>query len=732
MNFIEIENQHYILATSSFADKRTMVLKQGDTFAIFDYHGDIHQVGTGKQGIFHHGTRHLSKMELSVNGQRPLLLSSSPREDNQMLIIDLTNQDLPLENEEMILRGTIYIRRSKFLWQSTYHEKIRLVNFGLTPVGFNLEIECDADFSDIFEVRGSVRPHRGKKKAPVTTKDQVIFSYEGLDDVLRKTKIHFRPEPDSFRYNTAVYDIYLLPRQELELEIGITYSQNVDEPLQPDFMHARDAMNGYMERTSRYCADISTSNDQFNDWINRSKSDLITMTTQTPYGLYPYAGVPWYSTPFGRDGIITAMECLWVEPELAKGVLNYLAHTQAQEANDFQDAEPGKILHETRGGEMAALGEIPFRLYYGTIDATPLFISLAGLYLERTNDVNTIARIWPNIKKALHWIDVYGDLDGDGFVEYQTKSSKGLTNQGWKDSQDAVFYEDGRLAEDPIALCEVQGYVYDAKIRASQIAKVLGHHEIASRLQVEAARLKENFNRKFWSESKQAYVIALDGNKNQCNVLSSNAGHCLFSGIATPERAAIIARKLLDETMFSGWGIRTISTKEARYNPMSYHNGSVWPHDNAIIACGFSKYNLMHEVAQIVSATFDTTAYMEGQRLPELFCGFEREKGKAPTSYPVACSPQAWSVGAIFLLIQAFLGMQINAAAKTITFCHPVLPDFLKDITITNLRLNDKILIIQIRRSKDGIDATLLSPDKDVTLKVFNKGVIEPAEVEVH
>lgn len=727
MNFIEVENRHYILATSSFADQRTMVLKQGDTFAIFDLHGDIHQVGTSKQGIFHHGTRHLSRMELNVNGQSPLLLTANPREDNQMLMIDLTNHDMPSESEDMVLRGTVYIHRSKFLWQSACYEKIQLVNYGLTSVAFNLEIICDADFADIFEIRGSVRMHKGKKLDPVITSESMTFSYEGLDHVLRRTSVHFTPAPEAINHNTAVYEIYLLPKQELELEIGISYSQNSDIAI-PDFAHARDTMNTYMERTSRYCADILTSNEQFNEWVNRSKSDLITMSSQTPHGLYPYAGVPWYSTPFGRDGIITATECLWAEPELARGVLNYLAYTQAQDFNDFQDAEPGKILHETRGGEMAALDEIPFRLYYGTIDATPLFISLAGAYLERTNDLTTIARIWPNIKKALHWIDAYGDVDGDGFVEYKTKSSKGLINQGWKDSEDAVFYEDGRLAEDPIALCEVQGYVYDARIKAAQIARVLGHDEIAARLELEAVRLKENFNRKFWSESKQTYVIALDGNKNQCNVRSSNAGHCLFSGIATPERAAIMAKNLLDETMFSGWGIRTISTREARYNPMSYHNGSVWPHDNAMIALGFSRYNLMNETAQVMAATFDTTEHMEARRLPELFCGFEREKGKAPTSYPVACSPQAWSVGAIFMMIQACLGMRISAANKTITFCHPVLPPFLNDITITNLRMGDKQLILQIRRGKEGIEAALLNPDKEITVKI-NKTVPEELEM---
>lgn len=726
MHFIEVENKYYILATSSLADQRTMVLKEGDTFALFDALGDIHQVGAGTQGIYHQGTRFLSRMELTINGNRPLLLSASPREDNQVLVIDLTNPNLT-GDEGDIKQDTIHIQRLKFLWQSKYHEKIKLLNFGLEPVKFILEIQFQADFYDIFEVRGIAREQRGKKFTPQRENGYVSYSYQGLDDVLRQTKIFFTPQPITFTHKTACYEIELVPKQKIEVEIEIAFIENNDEIPSLNFESARNVMNVYMERTRQYCADIFTSNDQFNDWINRSRSDLITMTTQTPYGLYPYAGVPWFSTPFGRDGIITALECLWIEPELAKGVLQYLAHTQAKDFNDFQDAEPGKIFHETRGGEMAATGEIPFKMYYGTIDATPLFISLAGAYLERTNDIALIRNIWPNIEQALYWIDHYGDVDGDGFLEYKTKSSKGLTNQGWKDSQDSVFYEDGRLAEDPIALCEVQGYVYDAKVRAAEIAKILGHDKKEHQLEQEAVQLKENFNNQFWSDSKQTYVLALDGKKRQCNVLSSNAGHCLFSGIATRDRARSVAGNLMSEKMFSGWGIRTISTEEARYNPMSYHNGSIWPHDNAMIAQGLSRYNLMNEVSQTMTGIFDTAFFMQGKRLPELFCGFNREKGKAPTLYPVACSPQAWAVGAVFMMLQACLGMKINAATNTITFCHPVLPAFVNEITITNLRLNDNLLILQIRRNTEGIEVVLLSPQTEVEIKIEDKSVLEPA-----
>ena len=727
MHLIEVENKYYILATSSLADQRTMVLKQGDTFGIFDWLGDVHQVGTGTQGIYHNGTRFLSRMELVINGNRPLLLSASPREDNQVLVVDLTNPNLPLDYQDALRPDTIHIQRLKFLWQSKYHEKLKLVNFGLETVRFEIEIHFQADYLDIFEIRGITREHRGKKFPVHQENGHMVFSYHGLDDVLRQTKIHFTPPPHSIDPKTARYQVELVPRHEMEIEFEIAFTEN-NEKIQPvHFEQARSAMNVYMERINQNCAGIVTSNDQFNDWINRSKSDLITMTTQTPYGLYPYAGVPWFSTAFGRDGIITALECLWIEPDLAKGVLQYLAHTQAKDFNDFQDAEPGKIFHETRGGEMANLKEIPFKMYYGTIDATPLFICLAGAYLERTNDVASIQNIWPQIKMALYWIDHYGDLDGDGFVEYKTKSSKGLTNQGWKDSQDSVFYEDGGLAQDPIALCEVQGYVYEAKVRAAEIAGILGHAEFQEQLQEEARRVKKNFNDLFWSESKQTYVLALDGKKKPCNVLSSNAGHCLFSGIATRERAKLTAEKMLDPKMFSGWGIRTIAVDEARYNPMSYHNGSVWPHDNAMIAQGFSRYGLMAEASQTLTGIFETALFMPGKRLPELFCGFPRTKSKAPTLYPVACSPQAWAVGAVFMMLQACLGLKINAARNTITFCNPTLPSFLNEITITNLRLNNKLIILQIRRNTEGLEALLLSPGTNVEIILENKAILEPA-----
>jgi glycogen debranching enzyme len=437
-------------------------------------------------------------------------------------------------------------------------------------------------------------------------------------------------------------------------------------------------------------ANLFTDNEQFNHWINRSKNDLLSLLVQTPYGLYPYAGVPWYNTVFGRDGAITALETLWVAPDVAKGVLMYQAARQATEVKPLQDAEPGKILHEVRTGEMAETGEIPFKLYYGSIDTTPLFIVLAGHYLKRTDDLVTIRAIWGNILRALEWIKTYGDMDGDGFVEYQRKAESGLANQGWKDSHDSISHANGELASFPIALCEVQGYVYDAKKQASYIAQRLGYTEMAEKLKQEAHELKERFNEVFWDDELGTYVLALDGDKQPCRVVSSNVGHLLFSGIATPERAIQTANVLMSDDMFTGWGIRTLSSKAARYNPMSYHNGSVWPHDTALIAYGFARYGLMEQSMRLMQGLFDASLFIELQRLPELFCGFPFRRGEAPTAYPVACSPQAWSVATVFLLLQACLRITFDGYNKKLTLYKPALPDYIKEIKISRLRFGEE------------------------------------------
>jgi glycogen debranching enzyme len=463
-----------------------------------------------------------------------------------------------------------------------------------------------------------------------------------------------------------------------------------------------------MRNSARGTASIETSNDIFNEVLCQAMADLNILLTETPQGRYPYAGIPWYSTTFGRDGLITAMQMLWVDPRIAEGVLRRLAFYQAKQTDPLADAEPGKILHEMRGGEMAALREVPFACYYGSVDSTALFVLLAGLYFERTGDIETLKQLWPAIEAGLKWIDGPGDPDRDGFVEYQRASEQGLANQGWKDSYDAIFHADGQLAEGYIALAEVQGYVFAGKRLAARSARALGKADVAKRLDAEAERLADQFEKAFWCEDLGTYALALDGKKKPCKVRSSNAGQLLFSGMVREDRARKVAADLLRPHFFTGWGIRTIAYGEARYNPMSYHDGSIWPHDNALITLGLARYGLKRSVGQVFKGLFDAATYMDLRRLPELFCGFRREKHRGPTLYPVACAPQAWASATPFTLLEAALGLEFDAVKGEIRLKNPYLPEFLDEVILRDLQLGASTVDLRVRRHGDDVSLEVL------------------------
>lgn len=711
--FLKVDDRYYISATSTYADDRVRVLNDADTFGVFDRWGDIQPFGQEVQGLYHEGTRFLSHFELQINGERPLLLSSTIKEENEILSVDLTNPDF-FEEGEKVHKGTLFIGRKKFIKHGSCYETIQFTNYDTKEHTLDLTLFASADFKDIFEIRGIERKRRGRVLESLTDEESnLILRYIGLDNIARATQIHLQTKPNRIADDQIYYQIKLLPQQTCEIAYSITMRVGNKTTQAITHQEAYEKITRNLAEAKENITTVFTSNEQFNHWINRSETDLISLLADTPHGKYPYAGVPWYNTAFGRDGILTAYETLWIGPSISKGVLQYLAKTQATVLDPARDAEPGKIFHETRGGEMVELNELPFKLYYGTIDATPLFIVLAGVYYRRTGDLKTIQDIWPNIQAALHWIDVYGDLDGDGFVEYHHKSENGLTNQGWKDSFDSVSHANGNLADPPIALCEVQGYVYDAKQKASYLARALGEPALAQQLAEQAQILKQKFNETFWDEELQTYVLALDGNKRPCRVKSSNAGHCLFSGIVDEDKAPKLARTLLSEEMFSGWGIRTLGTKEVRYNPMSYHNGSVWPHDVAIIGYGLAKYGFQQEANKLMTSLFDASLFIDLQRLPELYCGFERRKGEGPTAYPVACSPQAWSVASVFLFLKSCLGIDIDAVEKKVTFNNPELPPYLKNVLIDHLKLGNQNCVLELHRYRKDVSISIIDKPSD-------------------
>src|SRR5215831_9103697 len=479
---IQVHDQYYILATASKAAARTATLKQGDTFALFDESGDISALGGGEQGLYHEGTRYLSLFRLRLNGQRPLLLSARVKDDNELFGADLTNPDMPLAGNQVLARDLVHLFRARFLWDGTWHERLRLWNYSRAPVRISLTFDLDADFADIFEVRGTRRARRGERLEPVVDGKTLRIGYRGLDGETRWTALDWSEPPAASGPSMARFEYDLAPQTPSSLALAIRCERERRPIARLAFEAAESDALATLEHARGEYAIVESSSERFNIWVRRSAADLRMLVTETPHGEYPYAGVPWFSTPFGRDGIITALQTLWVNPRIARGVLEYLAATQADTVDEAKDAEPGKILHETRTGEMARLGEVPFRRYYGSVDATPLYVILAGAYFERTGDRDFLGHIWPHVTRALAWIEHYGDRDGDGFVEYARQSPKGLVQQGWKDSQDSVFHADGTLADPPIALCEVQAYVYDALRRAAAMAAALGEPATAESL----------------------------------------------------------------------------------------------------------------------------------------------------------------------------------------------------------------------------------------------------------
>lgn len=699
--------EYRIEAHASLIKRPPKVLKHGDAFAVLDCDGDCGKLPQTAEGVFFLDTRYLSRWELTFSQQPLLLLSSMVHDDNSALTVALTNPDC---DDGSFSRNVVEVSRTKFVWCHGCYERIGVRNFDLEPREIELGIAFDADFKDVFEVRGMDRARRGRVTKRKIDASSVVFDYLGLDHVARETRVEFDPVPTSLTLERASFRLSLEPRAATTIFAKVQFSERRDDVTvtTPEFVSAYREKRRETRAASVDIAAVTSSNDVFNDIMRRSTSDITMLLVKTGDGVYPHAGIPWYSTVFGRDGLITALLVLWVDPSIARGVLLHLAETQARAHDASRDAQPGKILHEKRHGEMARTGEVPFAGYYGTVDATPLFVVLAGLYFKRTGDLETITRIWPNIKAAMAWCDEFGDRDGDGFIEYFRETPDGLANQGWRDSHDSIFHENGRLAQGPIALVEVQAYVYEAKLQAAMLADCIGDHADAARWRKQATALKAHFNRAFWIEELGTYALALDGAKTACKIVASNAGHVLMTGIAPKAKAQRVANALLSSDVFSGWGIRTVSTSAPRYNPMSYHNGSVWPHDNALIALGLGRYGFKAHAMKIFEGLYRAQSYQPDRRLPELFCGFSRKRGRGPVSYPVSCSPQAWAAATPFALLSACVGLELDYGRRVVQFNDPALPQFLDEVRFTNLRLGEASIDVRLTRSKGDVELNVL------------------------
>jgi glycogen debranching enzyme len=675
-------------------------LKCDGQFLVADALGDV----TGDaDGLFQDDTRLLSRLRMTIGGVTPSLLSSGVSHDNVFFRANVTNRPLPQLGGSVTPEGVIHIERARFLWGGRLYERLTLTHYGDGEVLAPLRFRFGADFADIFEVRGLPRRARGRTLSPQIGSDCVTLAYVGLDDVSRTCVVAFSQRPDRLAEDSADFALTLARhgRLRLYLEIG---AERTAVPDCERFRSAAAQARVAMRRKRHRGAALQLPRGPFRTWVGKARADLALLTTELTTGPYPFAGIPWFSTPFGRDGIVTALQMLWIDASLARGVLGFLAQHQAQATAEADDATPGKIMHETRKGEMAVLGEVPFRHYYGGVDTTPLFVMLAGAYARRTGDLAFIDRLWPALEAAMAWIEGPGDSDRDGFVDYVRQSPTGLVNQGWKDSADSIFHADGTMAERPVALVEVQGYAYAARRAMAWLAERRRERERAREWRRRAKRLRAAVERRFWMPDLDFYAIALDGAGSPCRVRASNAGHLLYTGLPSPQRAARVIEQLSSAAFNDGWGLRTLAHDQPRFNPMSYHNGSVWPHDTALCAAGMAAYGHRRAAAELASALFGAALHF-GTRLPELYCGFGRRTGEPPVGYPVACLPQAWSAGAAFMLLQACLGITIEGVERVVRVDRPELPGELERIALRELAVGDACVDIAFERVGDRVTA---------------------------
>jgi len=674
-----------------------LAIKEDELFLYTDDEGLIPAADNSPLGLYFRDTRFLSRLEMTIGGRVPVLLAASAERD-YLSTAEFTNLEVRGPGGERIPQTTIHVRRTRLLSDRLY-ERLRVKNYHSEPVEVALDLTFDADFRDMFEVRGTRRRKRGTRLAPKHDGSSLTLAYYGLDEVLRKTIVRFEQAPVAVDAGTVTFRLALAPGERKVLR----FSLEVDEPGAPplkgrDFNERLGEVRRDYERWFAESTDIFTDNEQATAVLRRGQTDLRMLLMSTPYGRTYAAAVPWFVAPFGRDSTIACLETLMLDPRPAVDCLRLLTRLQGRTDSAFREEEPGKIMHELRQGELAALKSIPHTPYYGAVDATALYLLLVCEVVMWTGDLEFFELLRAPIEAALRWIDEAGDLDGDGFVEYRRRSRAGLVHQGWRDATDSLVHTDGSPVEGPVALAEVQAYVYYAKRRLANIFGHLGDVELSERLQAEAQGLKARFNEQFWMDDEGFVAAALDGDKRQVKSIVSTAGHCLWSRIVAEEHVGRVVQRLMAPDMNSGWGVRTMAKSSPGYSPMSYYNGSVWPFDNALIVNGLKKHGFTQEANRIVGATFDAAYRQQHWRLPEFFCGFTRQAAGRPVHYPMACTPDAPAAGSVFLMLQAVLGLWASAPENVLYVHNPQLPKWLGEVTLSNLKVGRSALSLRFRR----------------------------------
>ncbi len=670
-----------------------LVIREQGTFLLTDTSGNVPANNPSGFGLYHSDTRYLSVYDFSFAEARPVVLLSTAElgfSEEQVL----TNPAIASLEGRVLPRGSVEAWRQRVV-DHVLEETLRVTNYNVFPIDLDVVYAFDADFADIFEVRGAKRERRGELLPPRVDDGSITFAYQGLDQRRRETTITFSPAPSSVQDGVVTFRLHLDHGESVVVRTVI--ATNGDSRAQHGverFAGVSSQYQQWMERGTQ----VLTSNEFFNAALERSLSDLRMLWSGVGEHSYPAAGTPWYDTFFGRDSAIASMQTLAYKPEIARCCLKLLARWQGKKTDHWRDEEPGKILHEWRQNEMTATGELPFSPYYGSIDSTPLFLLLAGEYYAWSADLAFLRELEPSLRAALRWVDTFGDADGDSYVEYEARSAQGLLNQGWKDSPEGIINADGTPTKPPIALVEVQGYVYAAKKKLAPVFAALGDESMAQRLAREATQLKRRFNRDFWLEEERFFALALDGDKQQAAAITSNPGQALWAGIAQRRLAAPVVKVLMRNDMFSGWGIRTLSARSSRFSPLGYHLGAVWPHDNSIIAFGFKKYGFEDEANEVATALFDAARSFAYYRLPELYAGSARSTHYTPVPYPVACRPQAWAAGSFLLILQSILGLAPNAPEGELLIVRPRLPDWLDDVQVTNLKVGEGEADLSFRR----------------------------------